>query len=125
MPFAEKMLTEHGEFFPFGAAMKPDGEIVYVGAYDGQERPPSQSLIDLLIGAFREHAVTGKYKATAIVYDVLIIPPGHDRKRDAISVALDHCENYSVVVYFPYDRTAGAVTIHAAFANEGEREIFL
>ena len=32
LPFAEKMLSEHGEFYPFGEAMKPDGQIVSVGA---------------------------------------------------------------------------------------------
>ena len=32
LPLAERMLTEHGEFYPFGGYMKPDGAIVHVGA---------------------------------------------------------------------------------------------
>jgi hypothetical protein len=39
MPFAERMLAEHGEFYPYGAAMKPDGEIVL-----GRERYGSDRL---------------------------------------------------------------------------------
>src|SRR5437588_831558 len=48
LPFAEKMLREHGEFHPFGGAMKPDGDIVHHGAYTGQELPKGQELVDLL-----------------------------------------------------------------------------
>ena len=33
--------------------MKPDGEIVSVSACDRDERPPSQSVIDLLAHAFQ------------------------------------------------------------------------
>ncbi|QDF75530.1 MULTISPECIES: hypothetical protein [Shewanella] len=43
LPLAEKLLTEHGEFFPYGGAMTPDGKIVSVAAYDGDEHPPSSA----------------------------------------------------------------------------------
>jgi hypothetical protein len=49
LPFAEKMLREHKEFLPFGGHMKLDGTIVWEGAHDGREHPPSQDLIDLLL----------------------------------------------------------------------------
>jgi hypothetical protein len=125
LPFAQRMLAEHGEFHPYGMVMKPDGEVVYVAAYDGRELPPTQDLIDQLEGAFRREAFAGEYRATALVYDVLVIPPGGDMKRDAIAVALDHRdEDYSVVVFFPYLRAPGAVTLNAPFANDGKHEIF-
>ena len=126
LPFAQRMLAEHGEFHPYGLVMKSNGEIAYVGAYDGRELPPSQNLIDLLEAGFQREAAAGEYKATALVCDVLVIPPGGDMKRDAISVALDHrCDDYSVIVYFPYLRTAGVVTLRDPFAHEGQRKIFL
>jgi len=28
LPFAQQMLSKHGEFFPFGASMTIDGEII-------------------------------------------------------------------------------------------------
>jgi hypothetical protein len=31
LPFAEKMLREHGEFYPYGGYMKPDRTIVQLG----------------------------------------------------------------------------------------------
>jgi hypothetical protein len=35
IPFAEKMLEKHGEFYPYGYVMKPSGEIALVAGYDG------------------------------------------------------------------------------------------
>ena len=48
IPFATQMLQEHGEFFPYGYAMRRDGEILSIAAHDGTEQPPSQELIELL-----------------------------------------------------------------------------
>src|SRR5438552_820540 len=39
LPFAEQMLVNHGTFYPYGGAMRPDGQIVTVGGYDGTEHP--------------------------------------------------------------------------------------
>ena len=124
LPFAEKMLAEHGEFFPFGEAMKPNGEIVSIGAQGESEQPPSQELIDILKNAFRAAAASGEYKATAIIYDIRTIPPGESEKTDAIAVALDHVDDYSVVVIFPYSINGTSVTVSAPFAQRGDGEIF-
>ncbi len=32
LPFAEQMLSEHGEFYPYAAALGSDGELSAVGA---------------------------------------------------------------------------------------------
>lgn len=124
LPFAEKMLSEHGEFFPFGEAMKPSGEIVSVGADSGVEHPPSQEVIDILKSAFRSAAAENEYIATAIVYDALTIPPGGEEKTDAVAVALDHRDDYSVVVFFPYHLTDGTVEFQPPFASKGAGDIF-
>jgi hypothetical protein len=47
LPFAEKMLREHGEFYPYGGAMLPDGSMTMLGATDGNEHPKSKDLYDL------------------------------------------------------------------------------
>lgn len=49
LPFAQKMLSEHGEFFPYGTAITTKGEIIHIGASDGDEHPNSQQLIDILV----------------------------------------------------------------------------
>ena len=124
LPLAESLLKEHGEFFPYGAAMKPDGQIVSIAADNGEENPPSQSVIDILRSTFKIAASKQEYIATAIIYDVLTIPPKRETKTDAIAVALDHRDQYSVVVFFPYKIADGKVELEPPFATEGSAEIF-
>src|SRR5262245_60505897 len=124
LPFAEKMLAAHREFYPFGASMKPDGEISHVAAYDGREHPPSQPLIVQLREAFTSDAKAGSIIASAIAYDVRTIPPGSSTKTDAVAIELDHRDNYSVIVFFPYTIRDGTVHFGDAFANKGEFLIF-
>jgi hypothetical protein len=124
LPFAEKMLREHGEFHPFGGAMKPDGEIIHHGAYTGTELPKGQELVDLLTEAFHQSAAKGEYIATAVVYDIRTIPPGETEKTDAICVSLDHRNDYSVNVAFPYTIKHGEVSLKPPFATKGDGKIF-
>jgi hypothetical protein len=124
VPRAENLLREHGEFFPFGAQMLPSGEIVPVAVYAGEEQPPSQDLIDLLLTSFKTRAYDGEVVATVLLYDVSVTPPGSDRKSDAIAVNLDHRDNYSVTVFFPYVIANGEPALGEAFANIGENSVF-
>lgn len=124
VPFAEKMLREHGEFYPFGGVMLADGSMQHFGASDGTEHPKSKDLIDLLIAQFREGGRQGKYKATGIVYDVRTIPPGASEKTDAIAARLDHQAGYSVVVMIPYRLSEGQLAKGTVFAAKGEASIF-
>lgn len=55
LPVAETMLRRHGEFYPFGCYMEPDGRIVHPGAEDGDtDHPKSKDLIFILRDALRE-----------------------------------------------------------------------
>ena len=124
LPFAEQMLRDHGEFLPFGAQMLPDGKIVSVGVDDGEDHSRSQSLINALQVAFKACATDGDLVATALVYDVRVVPPGAHEKTDAIALNLDHRENYSVTVFFPYALSDGEPDIGDAFARVGDYSIF-
>ena len=124
LPFAEQMLTTHGEFIPFGGAMRPDKEIISIGGYTGEEHPRSVDVIDLMKKAFAAAARNGDYLATAIVYDVRIKPPSANENSDAIAVSLNHRDDYSVVVYFPYRIDDGKLTLGTAFAQKGAADIF-
>ena len=124
LPFAKKMLSEHGEFYPFGASMKPTGEIVQAAVYDGREHPPSEAIIAILRESFRADAANGAIIASATVYDVRTIPPGATSKTDAVAVELDHRDNYSVVVLIPYTLSPGSVQFGRSFAQPGTYEIF-
>ncbi|WDZ72002.1 hypothetical protein PWW31_13300 [Vibrio harveyi] len=103
LPFAEKMLAEYGEFYPYGAAMTLTGDVVDVSVFEGNEYPPSSEIIDLLNSAFLKAAANREYRTTAVVYDVRITLPS-GQLSDAIAVNLDHISGYSIVVYLPYKK---------------------
>src|SRR4051812_32188855 len=103
LPLAEQMLKKHGEFYPYGGYMKPDGEIVHVGASNPEtDRPKSKELIHVLRTSFQELARAGQCRIAALVFDVRGRLPESDEKSDCIQVCLDHADDYSVQVFFPY-----------------------
>jgi hypothetical protein len=125
LPFAEHLLQQHREFFPFGGRMAPDGTITHEGAYTGTEHPPSQQLIDLLRQAHRKDASSQKIRACATIYDIRTVPPGRTEKQDAIAAAIDHVSGYSAVVIFPYVFDAlQTLRFESPFAVEGAHDIF-
>jgi hypothetical protein len=49
LAFAEKMLREYGEFYPYAGYLKPDGKMVELGADDPDtDGPKSKDLIYVL-----------------------------------------------------------------------------
>jgi hypothetical protein len=48
VPFAEKMLREYGEFYPYGGALTSGGAVEMAAGFDGTDRPPSADLIRLI-----------------------------------------------------------------------------
>ncbi len=126
LPVAKQMLTRYREFYPLGGTISPSGEIAHVSGWTGDERPPSADLIALLNDVFRRGATAAKYRATALVFDVRVVPPGATAKQDAIAVNLDHQDGYSVVVMFPYTfSSAGELLVSAPFASAGTKSIFV
>jgi len=123
-PLAEKFLQLHGEFFPYGGAMKVSGEIVNLASYDGREHPPSVDVIGLLKHGFAQGAASGEYKVTALVHGVKVVLPSYGIKSDAVAVALDHRDSYSVVAFFPYQLKNGKVSFGEVFAQRGKADVF-
>jgi hypothetical protein len=124
VPFAEEMLQKHGEFFPYGQALNSQGQVVAVAAHDGREHPPSAEVIRLLKQGFVQGAMAGKYKATALVYDVRVQLPSTGMKSDAIAVSLNHKDNYSVIVFFAYKLEGSKLVMGEVFATKGEMDVF-
>ncbi len=124
IPFAQKMLKEHGEFYPYAVTLRPDGKIAMVAGYDGREKPPSLDIIKLLKEGLRADAVAHKIVASAIVSDVLATDPATGAKVDAISVALDHRDHYSVVILLRYALRNQSLSLAAPTAQKGAFDIF-
>ncbi|MDV5033007.1 hypothetical protein [Vibrio diabolicus] len=123
LPFAEKMLAEYGEFYPYGAAMTLTGDVVDVSVFEGNEYPPSSEIIDLLNSAYLKAAANREYRTTAVVYDVRITLPS-GQLSDAIAVNLDHISGYSIVVYLPYKKLNQAIEYGELSVQEGRGAIF-
>ncbi|TCT43651.1 hypothetical protein EDB29_101458 [Vibrio crassostreae] len=123
LPFAEKMLAEYGEFYPYGAAMTLTGNVVDVSVFEGNEYPPSSEIIDLLNSAFLKAAANREYRTTAVVYDVRITLPS-GQLSDAIAVNLDHISGYSIVVYLSYKKLNQAIEYGELSVQEGRGAIF-
>ena len=124
LSFAEEMLAECGEFFPFAGALQPSGEVISISGYDGREHPPSKDVIDLLAQGLRDGAAAGKYLATALVYDVRVTPPSANQPTDAIAAELEHRDGYAATVFFPYKLTNGQAILASPFATADTRSIF-
>lgn len=125
LPIAKRMLTDDGEFYPYGGVMNEDGSITHVSAKEeGTDHPKSSTLIDILNTRFKEAAAAQQIRASAVVFDVLIKPPGGSEKVDAIQVNLDHRSDYSVEVLFPYSISDGKLLYGQPFAQQGDKLIF-
>jgi len=124
LPFAEQMLAEHGEFYPFGMVLTREDENAGISGYSGDERPPSSEVIGSIKWAFARGARQAHFRATALVYDVRVVVPATDETSDAVAFALDHRDKYSVVVFVPYKLAAGSPVFGEVFAQQGEGEIF-
>jgi hypothetical protein len=125
LEFAQKMLKDRGEFYPFGSSMDLNGKITMDGATTGQEHPPSQELLDILSGSFAKRAEVGELRAAAICADVRVVPPGAEKKTDAISVGLEHATGEAVTVFLPYQKGwLGRVRYGTLFASARDRQFF-
>jgi hypothetical protein len=125
LPLAEKMLREYGEFHPYGGYLKPNGEVVHVGAQDvDTDYPKARDLIYVLRSSFQELARADQCKAVAMVFYVTVTLPESDQKSDAIQVCVEHVEGYSAEVFFPYQIVNKEVVYGETFAQQRKHEIF-
>ncbi|MBV9153919.1 MAG: hypothetical protein JO204_19305 [Alphaproteobacteria bacterium] len=128
LPLAAEILKRNGEFLPFGAAMRPNREIVCLGAYDGRSYPSLIGSFAELIRSLKEALVEGarrhEYVATALFYEVGFTPPAGGEDVDAVAVSLNHRDGYSVIVLLPYKIEGGEVVYDIPRAQPGEADIF-
>jgi hypothetical protein len=118
LPFSEKMLADHGEFFPYGAAVSGDGEMRMLSAWTGEEQPPSDVLLDQLYDGVR--AVASDTRAAAFVSDVRI----RELDSDAVCVEMEHREGVALIVLRPYRLSDGAVEYGELILQSGVSRIW-
>jgi hypothetical protein len=118
------MLLEQRAFRPFGSTLSADGQITQVGGWL-EGAAPSAELVAEFEHGFRDGAARGELRATALLESVAVVPPGKAAPEHAVSIRLDHRDDYSVIVTFPYRfLPGGELEIDDPFAVEGRHGIF-
>ena len=123
LPFAEQMLSAHGEFYPYAATMDAGGEVQAVSAA-GDERPEVGELLLALHAELREQAAHGTIRASGIAADVTLTDPDSGEEMDAVQLELDHAEADAVDVYVPYTNGDEGVEFGELVAASGQAPIF-
>ncbi len=126
LPVAEHMLSEHRALRPFGCTLSATDQIVQVGGWSAIATADDAAAIAQFRDSFRDGAARGELKATALSYSARSAVPGNGAAQDAVFVHLNHRDNYSIVVTFPYHFGAeGELVIEEPFANDGEYDVFV
>ena len=124
LPYAEQMLNQHGEFYPYAAALDSDGELNAVGTDLDDETPDVGELLLALHQGLREQAAEGAIRASGIAADVTLTDPDSGETTDAVQVELDHAEAEAVDVFVPYETEADGVKFGELVAAEGREPVF-
>jgi hypothetical protein len=118
--FAQQQLADHGEFYPYAAAIRLDGETEMIGGqvHTASEHPAANDIIASCVAqlASRQHAI----RAAAIIADVRL--PDHDG--EAIEVSLEHAEGQALRIHLPYARQHKTIDYGQIRAGAGSRRIW-
>lgn len=98
--FANKMLTENQEFFPFAVTINFDGELVMTGYFDGDEHPPSQDLINKLQLILDRQLENKERRVYALTYDVRVKKDESSEKTDAIAIKIKRANTKEFTIYY-------------------------
>lgn len=124
LPFGEEQIKKHGEFYPYGAVLNTDLQIVKTATYDGDDNPPSDRVISFLQDVHKKLATEGKIVASAIVTNATVRTP-MGKRTDAIVMYLEHKDGYCAVVVAPYKKGLfKKVSFAPLYAMQGDKTIF-
>ena len=124
LPYAEQMLSQHGEFYPYAAALGADGDLNAVATDVDDDSPDVSEVLLALHQGLRERAAEGAIRASGIAADVTLTDPDSGETTDAVQVELDHAEAEPVDVYVPYESAEGGIKFGDLVAAEGREPVF-
>lgn len=103
---AEKLLiSQDGEFYPFGAEIDNQGKLIHIGHYDGDEFPLSQTKINELKKYFEKGIEDKRIRTYAITFDSLAKRDSTSEKTDAIAIeCYSRVNEQRTTYYYPYKR---------------------
>jgi len=99
--FAEKMLNNGKEYYPFGAKIDNNGELIAVGYKDNEtDFPESQKVINELTAEFERELNNGQIRAYGLTYDVRVQTDSLKDKTDAILIDIYHRNSNEIPKYY-------------------------
>ena len=99
--FAEKMLNNGKEYYPFGAKIDNNGELIAVGYKDNEsDFPESQKVINKLTADFEQELNNGQIRAYGLTYDVRVQTDSLKDKTDAILIDICHRNSNEIPKYY-------------------------
>ena len=126
IPFAQQMLSKHGEFNPFAAAVSREGRLKFIGIPPHEQNKITEDLIDRLRETLIIGASKGDYRATGICSDVSVAVTDDGEKSDAVRISLEHLDGQSMNVFLPYRMDpAGEIEYGEIFASVTDPVVFL
>jgi hypothetical protein len=124
LPHAERMLSEHGEFYPYAAAVESDGTIEAVAPAIESDDPDVSDVLVALHQGLREQAAEGSIRASGIAADVTLTDPDSGETTDAVQLELDHADGDPVDIYVPYESEGDGIKFGDLVAAEGRQPVF-
>lgn len=111
--FAEIMLNEGKEYYPFGVAINNEGELVPVAFEDEEtDMPDSQKVIDILTLHFETDLKNKNIRAYSLTYDVRMKNEDQVASTDAVLIDIVHRDSPGIPkYYFTYSFTDKNVLI--------------
>jgi len=99
--FAEIMLNDGKEYYPFGAKIDNSGKLIAVGYNDNEtDSPESQKVIDQMTLEFEREFNKGEIRAYGLTYDVKVQPNSLKMKSDAILIDIYHRNSDKIPKYY-------------------------
>ena len=92
---------EYGEFFPFAAQVHVDGKFSGVGFDIGDDRPSSQSLLEIMTDHLENELTQNNLRSYCITYEVRVKNSNFPDGIDAIVVSVKHADNF-IKCFYPY-----------------------
>ena len=122
--YTSRALQAGAQFYPFAFIMRDDGKIQRVGPKEMPDFPTQDDLLQTLVEGFRDVAGKGRYRAVAIVADVVIAMPD-GRESEAIQLGLEHSRCYFRNVFYPYTLSEeGVLTFGEPLSGKRRARIF-
>ena len=124
LPFAVNQLKKYSEFYPFGAVMQNNNEIILTAVDADDSLPDLKEAINRLTKIHNDQAGKGEIKASGICWNATVSLE-NGKQTNAIIISLEHRENYSVLVGQPYQiGLFRKLNLNAIFAQDGKHDIF-